>query len=107
MASVARPKGPSCLRPKSHGATGSATSIPLSREVDKLEQLKRSLAVYRLAFDQPRQDDLTAYPSGLSDAKRREVSDELRIRSRGVAGKTFPNDQTVQTRLRELTRAVG
>jgi hypothetical protein len=26
-------------------------SLPLSREVDKLEQLKRSLAVYRFAFD--------------------------------------------------------
>jgi hypothetical protein len=54
-------------------------SLPLSREVEKLEQLKRSLAVYRLAFGQPRQDDMTAYLSSLSEEKRQEVSDELRI----------------------------
>jgi hypothetical protein len=35
--------------------------LPLSREVHRLELLKEQLAVYRLAFGQPRQDDLLAY----------------------------------------------
>jgi hypothetical protein len=32
--------------------------LPFSREITRLAWLKRSLTVYRLAFGQPRQDDL-------------------------------------------------
>ncbi len=39
--------------------------LPFSREVKRLEWLKRSLTVYRLAFGQPRQDDLLDFLSGL------------------------------------------
>ena len=35
--------------------------LPFSREIKRLEWLKRSLTVYRLAFGQPRQDDLLDY----------------------------------------------
>ena len=35
--------------------------LPLCREVEKLTQLQRSLAAYRLVFGQPRQEDLVAY----------------------------------------------
>jgi hypothetical protein len=35
--------------------------IPLSREVEQLERLKRSLAAYRMVFGQPRQEDLIAF----------------------------------------------
>jgi hypothetical protein len=35
--------------------------IPLSKEVDRAEVLRRSLAVYRMAFGQSRQDDLVQY----------------------------------------------
>jgi hypothetical protein len=35
--------------------------FPLSREVARLGALQRSLAVYRLAFGQPRQEDLLMY----------------------------------------------
>jgi hypothetical protein len=44
--------------------------LPLSREVAKLQRLKQMLAVYRLAFGQPRQEDLLAYlhKAGASDA---------------------------------------
>jgi hypothetical protein len=35
--------------------------LPLSREVERLAQLRRSLAAYRLVFGQPRQEDLIAY----------------------------------------------
>lgn len=39
--------------------------LPFSREIQRLEWLKRSLTVYRLAFGQPRQDDLLGYLGGL------------------------------------------
>lgn len=35
--------------------------LPFSRELTRLAWLKRSLTLYRLAFGQPRQDDLLAY----------------------------------------------
>lgn len=35
--------------------------LPYSREVGKLERLKRSLALYRLVFGQPRQEDLLVH----------------------------------------------
>jgi len=41
--------------------------LPFSRETQRLEWLKRSLTVYRLAFGQPRQDDLIGYLGGLLD----------------------------------------
>jgi hypothetical protein len=39
--------------------------LPFSREVTRLAWLKRSLTVYRLAFGQPRQDDLLDYLQAL------------------------------------------
>lgn len=36
-------------------------AVPMSRELEKLESLHSSLAVYRLAFGQPRQEDLIEY----------------------------------------------
>jgi hypothetical protein len=36
-------------------------SVPLSREAGRIEVLKRTLAVYRMVFGQPRQDDLVAF----------------------------------------------
>jgi hypothetical protein len=55
--------------------------LPFSREVKRLEWLKRSLTVYRLAFGQPRQDDLLEYLRGLSGKKMsiQELAD-LQIR---------------------------
>ncbi|MBM4287369.1 MAG: helicase [Deltaproteobacteria bacterium] len=35
--------------------------LPFSREVQQLERLKRNLALYRLVFGQPRQEDLLAH----------------------------------------------
>ena len=35
--------------------------LPMSREIEQLERLKRSLAVYRMVFGQPRQEDLVAF----------------------------------------------
>lgn len=36
-------------------------SFPMSREITRLQELSKSLAVYRMAFGQPRQDDLLQY----------------------------------------------
>ena len=43
--------------------------LPLSREVHRLEWLKHSLTVYRLAFGQPRQEDLLEYLQSLLGAE--------------------------------------
>lgn len=40
--------------------------LPFSREVRRLEWLKRSLTVYRLSFGQPRQEDLLEYLNNLT-----------------------------------------
>lgn len=42
--------------------------LPFSREITRLAWLKRSLTVYRLAFGQPRQDDLLDYLQSLIGA---------------------------------------
>ena len=54
--------------------------LPYSREVTRLKWLKKSLAVYRLAFGQPRQDDLLAYLRGLGNALNAEDLEALQIR---------------------------
>ena len=54
--------------------------LPYSREVTRLKWLKKSIAVYRLAFGQPRQDDLLAYLRGLDEALSAEDLEALQIR---------------------------
>ncbi len=54
--------------------------LPYSRETTRLKWLKKSVAVYRLAFGQPRQDDLLAYLTDLSDELTAEELEELQIR---------------------------
>ncbi|MER9191599.1 helicase-related protein [Mesorhizobium australicum] len=57
--------------------------IPLSREEKRLQWLKRSLTVYRLAFGQPRQDDLLAHLVRLvGNGFDASEFDELQIRLR-------------------------
>lgn len=40
---------------------------PFSREIERYENLKKSLATYRLAFGQPRQDEMIELFSGMSE----------------------------------------
>ncbi|TKV80124.1 SWF/SNF helicase family protein [Bradyrhizobium elkanii] len=55
--------------------------LPFSREVTRLEWLKQSLTVYRLAFGQPRQDDLLEYLARLAgDGIGADVLNDLQIR---------------------------
>lgn len=55
-------------------------SLPLSREADRIGDLRRSLAVYRMVFGQPRQEDLLDYLlERLGDEEARQCLNELRI----------------------------
>ena len=49
-------------------------ALPLSRDASQLELLQRSLAVYRMVFGQPRQDDLTKF---LLEQCEPKILDEL------------------------------
>ena len=54
--------------------------LPYSREIVRLKWLKKSVAVYRLAFGQPRQDDLLAYLRGLDKTLSTDEMKALQIR---------------------------
>ena len=55
-------------------------ALPLSRDAQRLEALRRSLAVYRMVFGQPRQDDLMAFLiERCSPERREELKPLLRI----------------------------
>ena len=55
-------------------------ALPLSWDASQLQALKRSLAVYRMVFGQPRQDDLVAFLlERVPREKLREIEPLLRI----------------------------
>ena len=55
-------------------------ALPLSREAARLPALRRSLAVYRMVFGQPRQDDLVEHLTRtVSKAELAQLSRELSI----------------------------
>jgi hypothetical protein len=55
-------------------------ALPLSRDARQMEALRRSLAIYRMVFGQPRQDDLMAYLlERLSPEQLRELAPQLHI----------------------------
>ncbi|MBK9547103.1 MAG: hypothetical protein IPO51_14905 [Dehalococcoidia bacterium] len=54
--------------------------LPLSREVERLERLKRSLAAYRMVIGQPRQEDLVAYlQRSVGEEEMEELVQKLRV----------------------------
>ncbi|HEY5961598.1 MAG TPA: helicase-related protein [Polyangiaceae bacterium] len=86
LASSERPEGANELVPywifETEGGVRVERRVPmlaLSRETAQLDKLKRELAVYRLAFGQPRQEDLLAYLVGRTNFDASE-SDRWRIR---------------------------
>lgn len=73
---------PYWLYPRPNGAfiERHVPHLPLSRDERQLEALRRSLAVYRMVFGQPRQDDLIAYLlDRLTEVEVRELEPLLRI----------------------------
>ena len=57
-------------------------SLPFSREAGLIEWLKRSVALYRLAFGQPRQDDLMAFLEDLNNSPKKIDLSALQINLR-------------------------
>jgi hypothetical protein len=55
---------------------------PLSRDVPKVQQLKDDLAMYRLAFGQPRQEDLLALLKGATSKADEPAPQVLDLRPR-------------------------
>jgi hypothetical protein len=54
--------------------------LPLSRDTSRYEQLKDSLAIYRMVFGQPRQEDLLEYlRKHVPEEKLDEIRQELTI----------------------------
>ena len=52
----------------------------MSRDAAKMQQMRRSLAAYRLVFGQPRQEDMLAYLGGrMSPDQVAELAEQLRI----------------------------
>lgn len=54
-------------------------SVPLSRERQRLEDLRRSLVVYRMAFGQSRQEDLVQFLAERSEDADGQELDALRV----------------------------
>jgi len=54
-------------------------TLPLSRDQDRWDQLQESLALYRLAFGQPRQEDMLAALRRRGIASRPDQIADLRI----------------------------
>ena len=55
-------------------------SLPMSRDLGRLAALRRSLVLYRMAFGQPRQDDLVDFLlERLPEGEAGPMLDELRI----------------------------
>ena len=53
--------------------------FPLSRETGRLAALQRGLALYRLAFGQPRQEDLLAFLAGKDEGDGRGYGEHIEI----------------------------
>jgi hypothetical protein len=55
-------------------------ALPLSRETDRLERLRRSLAAYRMVFGQARQEELLAYLlSHFPEGETARLAEDLRV----------------------------
>jgi hypothetical protein len=55
-------------------------ALPMSRELDRLIHLKKSLALYRMVFGQPRQEDLLNYLlAHVPEAEIEKITSDLRI----------------------------
>jgi hypothetical protein len=73
---------PFWLYPLPDGATieRHVLALPLSRDLDRLAALRRSLAVYRMVLGQPRQEDLLEYLlAHVPKEKVKQILDELRV----------------------------
>ena len=68
--------------------------LPLSRDQERWNQLQESLALYRLAFGQPRQEDMLAALQRRGIVSRPEEMDDLRIDLRPLVATTVRDTTT-------------
>jgi hypothetical protein len=55
-------------------------ALPMSRDLERLTALRKSLAVYRMVFGQPRQDDLVKYVlAHVPESEIAQITNDLRI----------------------------
>lgn len=86
--------------------------LPFSREVERLDGLRRALAIYRMVFGQSRQEDLIAYLlAQIPESERNSIVAELQIDlSPSCPIQTDGSDDTAATGTdgeRAATRAAG
>jgi hypothetical protein len=54
--------------------------MPFSREVERLQELRRALAIYRMVFGHSRQEDLIAYLlANIPEDERAKIVAELQV----------------------------
>jgi hypothetical protein len=88
-------------------------ALPLSRDVTKAEQLRKSLAVYRMAFGQSRQEEMVAYLLGKVDAAQLDkASEQLTIKLAPQRGQwpaiaVEPDDVAVEELETIVTEDIG
>lgn len=70
-------------------------ALPLSRELERLDDLRRSLAIYRLAFGQARQDDIVGHlVQRLGEERATALANRLRIDLRPQGNGASPRSET-------------
>lgn len=94
LAEEARPPGeselvPCWLAPGPHKVERWVPMLPLSREVAQLERLKKSLALYRVVFGQPRQEELVTLLAR-SDIPREQIDSWILSLEPPALGCRFP-----------------
>ena len=67
-------------------------ALPFSREVDRLHEMRRALAVYRMVFGQSRQEDLIAYLlAEVPEEEQAAIVAELQIDLSPPGNRPFPS----------------
>jgi hypothetical protein len=81
--------------------------LPFSRDVERLDGLRRALAIYRMVFGQSRQEDLIAYLlAEIPEAERDAIVAELQIDLSPATRPHRDEDKVpAETMLRELAEA--
>ena len=104
MACAARPEGSSDIVPFWIYLDGDARierhvpALPFSRDRERAHRLRASLAVYRMVFGQPRQEDLVAYLLERVPLEEREkLMQELRIDLSPAAGANVTGTEATST----------
>jgi len=79
--------------------------LPLSREVDRINDLKRSLVAYRAVIGQPRQEELLGYLlANIDEAEMMDLTRNIAIDLSPPKGRTAPQDQSAAQAVSQESR---